>query len=132
MDEKSLEMLEFPKAREILARFTSFSASQHLALNLRPSSDPALISQLLSQSAEARHLLSLEPDFSIGGSVDIRGDVEMATRGKVLDPQVLLTVEATLAIIRRVRAGIQKHSDEFPLLWSIAENINFSRTKSVL
>ncbi|MDY6892433.1 MAG: endonuclease MutS2, partial [Chloroflexota bacterium] len=123
MDEKSLEMLEFPKAREILARFTSFSASQHLALNLRPSSDPALISQLLSQSAEARHLLSLEPDFSIGGSVDIRGDVEMATRGKVLDPQVLLTVEATLAIIRRVRAGIQKHSDEFPLLWSIAENI---------
>ncbi len=64
VDNKSLEMLEFPKVKEILAGYTSFSASRQLALSLQPSSNSATISQLLKQSAEARHLLTLEPDFS--------------------------------------------------------------------
>ena len=54
MDEKSIEMLEFPKVREILAGFTSFSAGRHLALSLQPSSDAALIHRSLGRSAEAR------------------------------------------------------------------------------
>jgi hypothetical protein len=36
MDEKSLAMLEFPHIREILAEYTSFSASRDLALSLKP------------------------------------------------------------------------------------------------
>ena len=34
MDAKSLEMLEFHRVREIIAGYTSFPASQALALNL--------------------------------------------------------------------------------------------------
>jgi dsDNA-specific endonuclease/ATPase MutS2 len=37
VDQTSLELLEFPKVREILASFTSFSASRELALGLAPS-----------------------------------------------------------------------------------------------
>jgi len=123
VDEKTLEMLEFPKAREILAGFTSFSASRHLALNLQPSSNPALISQLLGQSAEARRLLSVEPDFSIRGALDVRESAQMAARGKVLEPQSLVDIQATLAAARHVYANLRKLANELPLLWGIAEQI---------
>ncbi|HUV52837.1 MAG TPA: endonuclease MutS2, partial [Dehalococcoidia bacterium] len=84
MDEKSLEMLEFPKIREILAGYTSFSASRELALSLQPSSNPDLISRLLRQSAEARQLSIQEPDFSVRGALDIREPVGMAAKSKIL------------------------------------------------
>ncbi|MEE8470153.1 MAG: endonuclease MutS2 [Dehalococcoidia bacterium] len=123
MDEKSLEMLEFPKVREIVAGFTSFSASRHLALNLKPSSNPELISHLLRQSAEARRFLSLEPDFSIRGALDVRDTVHMAARGKVLEPQALVDIQMTLVACRHVRADLRREATELPLLWDIVDRI---------
>jgi DNA mismatch repair protein MutS2 len=123
MDEKSLEMLEFTKVREILAGFASFSASRNLALSLLPSSDFALISQLLQRSAEARRLLSLEPDFSIRGALDVREVIHMAARGKVLEPHILIDVQVTLAAARHVHTSLRKLAKELPLLWNIADRI---------
>ena len=101
MDEKSLEILEFHRVREMLASFTSFSASRELALNLQPASDYEPISLWLQQSAEARHLLSLEPDFSTGGVADIREAVRMAARSKILEPQTLVEIQQTLTAARQ-------------------------------
>jgi len=123
VDDKSLEMLEFPKIKEILANHTSFSASRQLALNLQPSSNPATISQLLSQSAEARHLLTLEPDFSVRGAFDVRESVQLAARSKVLEPRLLLEIQTTLAAARYVRNSLKKVSKESPSLWDIADHI---------
>ena len=52
MHPKSLEMLEFPKVREILAGFTDFSASEELAQSLAPSTDAAEVKWLLETCAE--------------------------------------------------------------------------------
>ncbi|MCD6599301.1 MAG: endonuclease MutS2 [Dehalococcoidia bacterium] len=123
MDDKSLEMLEFPRVREILARFTSFSASHELAINLQPLLDYDQVSLLLKQSTEARRLLSLRPDFSIGGIFDIRGPVKMAARGKILEPRTLIKIQQSLAAICQLRSSLKKLSDELPLLWSIAAGI---------
>src|SRR4030042_1919908 len=82
MDNKSLEMLEFPKVREILAGYTSFSASKQLALSLQPSASPTFISQLLKQSAEARQLLSAQSEFSIRGALDVREAAKAAARDR--------------------------------------------------
>ncbi len=123
MDDKSLEMLEFPKIREILAGYTAFSASRELALNLQPSPSPALISLLLKQSAEARHLLTLEPDFSIRGALDVREAARMAAIGKILDPQALVEIQVTLAAARYVRNNQRKLGKELPSLWDIADHI---------
>jgi len=123
VDEKSLEILEFPRIREILAGFTSFSASRELATELGPLSNHEAISLLLNQSREARQLLSLEPDFTIGGVLDIRDTVGMAARDKVLEPQELLAVQSTLAAMRHLRAGLAKMARELPLLWGIASGI---------
>ncbi len=123
MDQTSLELLEFPKVREILASFTSFSASRELALNLMPSAEPQLISLLLTQSAEARRLLALNPGVAIGSIVDFRAEAEMASRGKILATSTLVTVKDSLQEIRSLRAVIGKLKDKLPALWDIAGGI---------
>jgi DNA mismatch repair protein MutS2 len=123
VDNKSLEILQFPQIKEILAGFTSFLASHELAIGLQPLSDYEQVSLLLKQSAEARHLLSLETSFSIGGVIDIRETVKMAARGKILEPVNLVEIQRTLAAICQLRSSLGKLSKELPLLWNIAEGI---------
>ncbi|MDP2860137.1 MAG: endonuclease MutS2, partial [bacterium] len=121
IDAKSLEILEFPRVRDILASFTSFSASRQLALDLSPSADAESVSRLLRQSAEARYLLATEPAFTIGGVTDIREPARIAAVGKVLEPPTLLDIQNTLAAIRHLRADLSRRAEEVPLLWSLAE-----------
>ena len=123
MDDKSLEMLEFPRIREILAGFTAFSASRELAITLKPRHDYEQISLLLGQAGEARQLLSLERGFSIGGVLDIREAAKMAALEGVLEPQRLVEIQQTLASLHQLRGSLGKLSGDFPLLWSIAEGI---------
>jgi len=123
VDDKSLEMLEFHRIREIIAGFTSFPASQQLALNLTCSTDYEWITRRLSQSAEARELLSQDGDFSIGEVIDSREEVRMATRGRVLEPMVLVNIGQTMATVRNLHGRLSRMSSEFPLLWEIAQDI---------
>lgn len=123
MDEKDLELLEFHKIREILAGFTSFSASRDLAFNLVPLRDEESIRLRLKQSAEARRLLSLSPDIDIGGITDVRQMAKMAARGKVLDPQSLLEILKTLDSAQRLRSRLTNLSSELPLLSGLATQL---------
>ena len=123
MDDKSLEILEFPRIREILAGFTVFSASRELAIDIQPLADYEQISLLLGQSAEARRLLSLEPDFSIGAVFDIREAVTLAARGKILEPRTLVKIQQTIAAMCQLHSSLGKLSEELPLLWNIADGI---------
>jgi len=120
---RDLELLEFHKIREILADFTSFSASHELALDLTPLSDEEEIRLRLMQSAEARRLLSLSPDTHIGEVTDIREVVEMAVRGKVLDPQSLLEIQKTLVSARKLKNHLMNMPGELPLLSGLAGDI---------
>ncbi len=123
VDQTSIELLEFPKVKEILAGFTSFSASRELALNLTPSADVQLVSLLLKQSAEARRLLALSPGFSIDGMIDVREEVKMASRGKVLSPSALLDIQNSLRSTRSLRDDLSSLKHGLPLLWDIASGI---------
>ncbi len=123
MDEKSLEILEFPQITAILAEHTSFSASRELMLKLKPLTDYDQIDRLLRQVAEARHLLTLEPGFSIGGVSDIREAVRMASLEGILEPRSLMEIQQTLAAMRQARSSLLNLSAELPRLWDIARDI---------
>jgi DNA mismatch repair protein MutS2 len=123
LDEKSLEMLEFHRIKEIIAGFTSFPASQKLALNLPCSTDYGRISLLLGQSTEARDLLAREAEFSTGNIVDSREEVRMAARGRILEPLVLVSIGQAMAAGRSLRSKLGQMSGELPLLWNIACDI---------
>ncbi|MCD6453587.1 MAG: endonuclease MutS2 [Dehalococcoidales bacterium] len=124
MDNKGQEILEFSRIQEIIAGFTSFSASHELATNLQPISDYESILLLLNQSAEARYLLAREADFSIGSITDIREAVNTAGRGKTLEPPVLVKIQQTLAATRQLRHNLSQFSTELPRLWDIAGGIS--------
>jgi DNA mismatch repair protein MutS2 len=123
MDNKSIEILEFPQIKSILAGYTSFSASRNLALALEPLADYDQVSLRLRQSAEARRLLSMDSDFSIGGVADVREKVGLAAREGILDPMSLVEIQQTLAAMRQVRSHLRQMSAELPLLWDIAGEI---------
>jgi len=116
-------MLEFPRVRERLAAYTSFAAGRELALSVQPVSDIEWIKLLLKQSAEARRLLTVRPDFHISEAYDIREDVTQAEKGTMLDTAVLLKVLKTAAAARQARNGLSKLADDLPALWGIAREI---------
>ncbi len=66
MDKKSLDLLEFPKVRELIAGYTSFEVSHELATAIEPLADAARVDLLLKQSGEARRLLEADTSFVIG------------------------------------------------------------------
>jgi DNA mismatch repair protein MutS2 len=123
MDDKNLQMLEFPRIREILAGFTSFPASRELAVALKPHQDYDYIMRLLRQSAEARQLLATEHGFAVGNVPDIRNFVIKAEREGILEPLALLDIQSTLSSLHQLRSDIRKVSGDYPLLWDIAGSI---------
>ena len=103
MNEKTLNTLEFPKVRERLASYTSFSASRALALELLPVSDIEQVRRAQRITTEAVRLLALRPDVTIGGTRDVRELARRAELGSLLDPEDILLVRATLAAGRNLR-----------------------------
>ena len=123
MDDKSLEMLDFPKIKEILADYTSFSASRDLAKELKPLTDYNRITLLLKQTAEARHLLLLNEAYTVGSTIDIRNKVRLAALEGVLDAPSLMEIKQTLAALHELRRYLKSIAEDCQLLWSIAEGI---------
>ncbi len=120
MDAKTLQVLEYPKVLERLAAYTSFSASTDLARALKPSTRRENVIERQKTTSEARLLLSLNSEISIGGSTDIRPLSDLAVRGGVLNAAELTQVKTTLEAAREMGRYFDKNQAKFPLLAAIA------------
>ncbi len=112
IEERTLQILEYPKIRERLAQHTAFSASRELALALVPDDDATFVRRAQRATSAARQLFDAFPDITIGGARDIRQPVLKALRGGVLEPEQLLEVSATLAAMRQLRVRLLKLPEE--------------------
>jgi len=119
MDAKTISVLEYPKILARLAGFCDFSASMELARALEPTTSFDQAVARLSETSEARKLLSIQ-DLGIGGAHDIRPAADLAARGGVLDPQQLLDVKATLISCRELKKALERKTDLYPCLAEIA------------
>ncbi len=90
MNERSLRVLEWLKIKEILADHASFSLGREQVMHLHPSTEleGVLSSQQLTSDAVA--LLWHEGSPPFGGAKDIRGLLQRAAVGGVLDGEQLL------------------------------------------
>jgi len=120
MDEKTLNTLEYPKVLERLAAYAAFSASAELARALHPTRDLQEARDRLATTTEARHLLSVNDNISIGGASDVRPLVDLARRGGVLQPSDLLAVKNTLIVARELARIFEKYATQYPRLAQIA------------
>jgi len=122
MDPKTLVMLEYPKILARLAEFCAFSASVELAQALQPSREIEEARHRLARTTEARRLLAIH-DVSVGAAHDVRAQVDLAARGGVLEARELLTIQATLTVMRDLRRFFEKQAAAFPRLAEIAARL---------
>jgi DNA mismatch repair protein MutS2 len=123
MDSKSIHTLELPKILERLSKFTSFSAGAALARALAPTADLREARRWQQETSEARKLLSVKTDATIGGAHDVRPLAELAARGGVLQPGEMLDVKTTLIAARTLHRLLTRLADQFPRLAAIASGI---------
>lgn len=123
MDERTLEILEYPKILHQLAEQTAFAVSRELALGLRPSTDVNEVRRRQRMTTEARRLLELKSGTTVGGARDVSAAVRRARLGGVLEPSDLLDVRSTLVAGRVLRNTIAKLSGRLPLLAEVASRI---------
>ncbi|MFN2148817.1 MAG: endonuclease MutS2 [Anaerolineales bacterium] len=119
MDAKSIQKLELPIILDRLSACAAFSASKELARGLTPTSSASQIARRLQETSEARRLLSVADDVTVGGARDVRAEAGAAERGAVLEPAQLLDIKHTLISARTLRRRFEK-SDDYPALSDIA------------
>ena len=120
MEDRHLNILEFPKILDRLAAGASFSAGEALARGLRPAQTVQEARDWLETTSEARELLELKPETSLGGARDVRPQVTAAARGAALPPRELLEVRDTLVAGRQLQRLFGRLADQFPYLADLA------------
>ncbi len=115
-------VLEYDKILARLAGYCDFTASAELASALQPTTDHGQATRWLTETAEARYLLSTR-DLTVGGSHDIRPSAELAARSGVLDPQALLDIKSTLVACRDLKKSLENAADHAPHLARTAEGL---------
>jgi DNA mismatch repair protein MutS2 len=121
---KTLSTLEFDKVLARLTQHTAFSAGRALALALRPSSDYGEVVRRQRMTAEARRLLEMQPNLSLGGAHDVRPQAQKAALAGVLEPGELLDIQGTLSLAISLRKTVQRLGvPALPLLTDLAEGL---------
>ena len=123
MEDRYLEILEFPKILERLAAYADFSAGQALARALRPTADLEEARRRQQETAEAMRLLSAGMTLSVGGARDIRPLLDECKRGISLQPEDFLEIRATLASARSLRQSLGRQVALAPHLAGLAQRI---------
>ncbi|MBI3988803.1 MAG: endonuclease MutS2 [candidate division NC10 bacterium] len=123
MDAHSLELLEFPAVREILAEEAASPYGVRAALDLHPLTSFEAAEAALEETGEARLLLAQE-DLSFQGVFDLRSHLKRARlEGSFLTPQELLEVASTLSACLRLKTAIQRLSPAYPRLQQKARRV---------
>jgi len=123
MDEKTLQILEYPKVLEKLASYCAFSASKEKARSLHPTTDLEDARRLQAETREAVAFLSTRPDLTIGGARDVRAAVDLAAHGGVLTPAELIDIKYTLVAARTLSRTFEKMEAQFPHLFQIVAQL---------
>jgi len=123
MDEKTIRTLEYPRILDRLAGYAAFSASEALIRALKPADTLEEALRLQARTTEARHLLSIRDDVTIGGARDISPQVDLARRGGVLEPADLLDVKNTLIAARTLARSFERQQANYPTLYEIASGL---------
>jgi len=124
MDERTKEVLEYPKIKTILSDFAATGPGTKLCLDLEPLTDPVDVSSLLETVSEFRELTSVEGAVPMGGVNDIGHLLDqLSVEGAYLSSHEILDVLSNLSAYRRISSFLARLSEDYPLAWGTAEPI---------
>ena len=122
MQAETLHILEYERIQSMLAKRTHMVASRELASRLQPASDLHTVQELLAETEEAEHVLSIAPP-PMGGIFDLRPIVQAAKMGAVLELDRLAELKNTLYSMRVIKHFFKESEIEAPILKGAAHSI---------
>ncbi len=120
MHRHSLELLEYPKVLDQLARHCAFQGGQARARQLQPSADLSTIQASLALTEEACAFLAQQPDPSFGGIKDVTGLTARALRRVQLQPPDLYDIHLLLDRTLTLQRTFVHKADTYPGLAQLA------------
>jgi DNA mismatch repair protein MutS2 len=107
--ERSLNTLELPAVRTLLAERSSFIPGRELAEHVSPTTDLKEAERLQDETAAARALTRAQPSAGIGGARDIRDGLRRARLGGALDPDQLLQIADTIRAAQKLFTDVHPY-----------------------
>jgi DNA mismatch repair protein MutS2 len=123
LDDRSLEILEFPKIRQALAGMATWALGREKALGLEVLTSPAPVGRVQEETAQAKGFLQAHPGFRLGGVRDVRGLVGRVCRGAILEPMEILDMTSTALASRRARGYLGEHGAPWDILEGAASGL---------
>lgn len=123
MDLAVLKTLEYHKIIAQLTEQASCALGKELAENLVPSSEFLEVSQWMQETAEGKAILDLSLRAPLGGIRDIRGSLQKAELGAMLETHELLSIASTLYAMRQIKRFFKDLTLDVPILKNLAQNI---------
>ncbi len=116
MNQRTLDVLEFDRIRQLLAEESSFGPGRDAALALEPAWEPAAVTRGQRETSEARLLLDSGQGIPMGGLRDLRPLLARANGGDILEPAELLDVAQTCESAARLRSFLVAREERCPTL----------------
>jgi len=124
MDPHSLEVLEYPKVKAMLAGYAACSLGKAAVQALEPMTDPAAIRTAVAETTELRGLLARRGRLPVAGMTDVRPAVRGSNEGeRPIEPQTFLDIRNTLLAALRFKDLFADEADDFPHLARLGEGL---------
>lgn len=131
MDEHSLRILELVPVLGLVAGLTHGPLAREIVEQLRPAESLEELKNRQAEVGEALLLLDLNFVPPLVGLEDRRGDIQLAGRGGILDPQRLLAIREIAVASRKLGRYLEERSLRAPRLADRARWMpNFPRLES--
>jgi dsDNA-specific endonuclease/ATPase MutS2 len=82
MNQHTLDVLEYDKAKELLVNYATSGLGKNLARRIRPLTDISRIEQLIAETTELKTLLSPDVRLPLGGLHDLFPIMEKLDKGE--------------------------------------------------
>ena len=123
MEEKVYHKLELDKIIQLLVKHCCSQRGKEIAAGLRPSANLQEVNIRLAETTQAKEVLRLYPNFSLGGIRDIRSALSRAQAGGIIEPQEFLAIFDTLGASKRIKNFFEGEGRKYELLAAYAQNL---------
>lgn len=120
---RTLELLDFPTVRRLVAEHARFPAARELALRMEPTYEHQDVARLQALTSEGVAFLKEAADVDLHDSGEASAAVERAALGGTLTGLELLLVAALVKVQGQARSAFLRRRQVAPTLADIAEGI---------
>jgi DNA mismatch repair protein MutS2 len=120
VDERTLQVLEYDKIREIVASYALSDPGREMAASLRPLADRGLILRQLQETSELKEVIESQVGFVWRSFKEVLSYLLKAQpEGSLLQPAELLAIADVISLSQAILRFFKKREEIFPALQKI-------------